>query len=187
MGEGSKINFKKYLPYIVGAVAVVVVIILLATVFTSGPKKAVKNLIKGMDKQNASKVMKSMDLKGVQAWTSGGDWGYGYDIDDFEEEDYEEFIEAYNDIDDEDLEDATEDFKDTIDDSFDEMDDDYKSYKIKVEEFKSVDELGKDLYVVKAKISMQAKPDDDDIDEIDESTVLEFVVYKNKVVSMPLF
>lgn len=189
MGEGLKNNLKKYLPYIVGVAAVVIVIILAVSLFTGGPKKAVKNFVKGMNKQKASKVMKSVDLKGIQAWTSGGEgyFSYGYDVDDFEEEDYEEFLENYADIDDKDIEEAAKEYEDSLDDNFDDMDDNYKSYKLKVEEFKSVDKLAKDLYVVKAKISVKAKPDDDDVDEIDESTVLEFVVYKNKIISMPLF
>ena len=182
MGENLKNNFKKYLPYIVGAAAVVIVIILAVSLFTGGPKKAVKNYVKGMHRQKVSKVMKSIDLKGIEAWKYYGD------LKEFEEKDYEEFIERYNEVDDEELEDAIKDYEDYIEDVFDDVDDNFKSYKYKLEKIKSVDKLGKDLFVVRAKISLEAKPedpDDDDIEEIDQASVKEFVVYKNKIVKLP--
>jgi hypothetical protein len=71
-----------------------------------------------------------------------------------------------------------------MDDSLDDWKDDYKSFKIKVDEFKEVEKLGKDLYVVKAKISIKAKPEDKDDDEIDEAEIMTFIVYKNKLISL---
>ena len=53
---------------------------------------------------------------------------------------------------------------------------------MKIEEFKSVDEIAEDLYVVKAKISIKAKPDDKDVDEIDSAGIMNFIVYKNKII-----
>ena len=178
--ETKKFDLKKYLPIIGGVVAVVLLIIILVAVFGGGPKKAVKNFVSGMNSQNASKIIKSMDFAGMAAW----ELSY-YDVDDFTEDDYDEFIEAYEDIDKDEIKDATEYMEDIMDDSFDEIDDEYKSYKIKVEEFKSKEELGKDLYAVKAKISVQAKPEDEDeTDEIDEAEIVTFVVYKNKLISL---
>jgi len=178
MGEGfkEKFNFKKYLPYVVGAVVVIAVIILLVSMFAGGPKKAVKKYISAMNKGNAEKMVKVMDFKGEKAWK------YSYDVDDFSEDDYEEFIDNYEDIDNDDIKDIKKEVEEDYEDRFDDIDDEYKSYKVKVEEFKSVDKLGKDLYVVKAKVSVKAKPEDKDEDEIDSSSVLKFVVYKNKIV-----
>ena len=172
-------DYKKYLPYAGIALAVIVVIIIIVSLI-GGPKKAVKKYVSGMNSQNAKKVVKSVDLIGSAAW------GYYYDEDDFDEDDYEDFIDDYEDYKDDyadEIEDQMDDMIDTMDDTFDDIDDEYKSYKIKIEEFKKVEKLGKDLYAVKAKVSVKAKPEDKDDDEIDESSTMTFIVYKNKVIS----
>lgn len=174
-------DYKKYLPYAGIALAVIVVLIILVSLLGGGPKKAVKGFVEGMNKQNASKILDSVDFVGMSAW------GYYYDEDDFSDEDYDEFVESYeemvDDMDKDDLKEAKEFLEETMEESFEEIDDTYKSYKMKIEKFKDVEELGKDLYAVDAKISMEAKPKDkDETDEIDESEVVTFVVYKNKVV-----
>lgn len=180
MGEGIKeklagSNIKKYLPMIGVIVAVIVVIVLLISIFGGGPKKAVKNFVKGMDKLDASKVIKSMDFAGSAAWS------YSY-MDDFDEDDYEEFLSDYEDVDPDDIEEAMEQAEEFLQESFDNIEDEYDSYKMKIEEFKDVEEIAKDLYEVKVKIAFQAVPADDDEDEIDESEIMTFIVYKNKII-----
>ncbi len=174
-------DYKKYLPYAGIAVAVIAVIIILVALLGGGPKKAVKGFVSGMNKQNASKIVKNIDFVGMSAW------GYYYDEDDFSDEDYDSFIEDYEEYEEEygkEIEDEMKDMEDSMEDSFDDIDDEYKSYKIKIEEFKKVEELGKDLYAVDAKISIEAKPEDkDETDEIDESEILTFIVYKDKLIS----
>lgn len=174
----KSINYKKYLPWAGIALAIIVVIIILVAALGGGPKKAVKNFISGMNSRNASKIVKNIDVAGMSAW------GYYYDEDDFSKDDYKEFIADYKDVDKDDIKDATKDLKDTMEESFDDMKDEYKSFKIKIEKFKDVEELGKDLYAVDAKVSMIAKPKDkDETDEIDETATVTFVVYKNKLIS----
>ena len=174
-------DYKKYLPIAAIVLAVIVVIILAVSLLGGGPKKAVKKYISGMSTGNAKKIFDSVDPIGSAVWY--------YDEDDFDEDDYEEFIEEYEEYADEyadELEEYEEEMKDMIDEMEDDYDDfinDYKSYKVKVEEFKKVEKIGKNLYVVKAKISTQAKPKDKEDDEIDESEVMTFVVYKNKIIS----
>lgn len=171
-------DYKKYLPWAGIALAVVVVIIILVAVLGGGPKKAVKAFVSGMNSKNASKIVKNIDFAGMSAW------GYSYDEDDFSKDDYKEFVADYKDVDKDEIKEETKDMKDTMEDSFDEMDDEYKSFKIKIEKFKDVKELGKDLYAVDAKISMVAKPKDkDETDEIDETETVTFIVYKNKLIS----
>jgi len=179
----KKFDFKKYLPIIGGAVAAIILVVVLISVFGGGPKKAVKKYISGMNSKNAKKVVSSIDSIGSAAW------GYQFDEDDFDEDDYEEFIESYEEYKEEaednkdEFEDEIDDMIDYMDDMLDDMDDDYKSFKIKIEEFKKVEKLGKDLYAVDAKISVKAKPEDKDDDEIDESEIMTFIVYKNKIIS----
>lgn len=173
----KKIDYKKYLPYVGIALAIIVVIIILVAALGGGPKKAVKNFVSGMNKQNVSKVVKSMDLVGSNVWS------YKYNSDDFSDDDYDEFIENYKDVDKDEIKEDTKDMESELEDDFDEIDDTYKSYKIKIDKFKEVEKLGKDLYAVDAKISVEATPKDkDETDEIDEASVVTFIVYKNKVI-----
>lgn len=174
----KSIDYKKYLPWAGIALAVIVVIIILAAALGGGPKKAVKGFISGMNSKNASKIVKNIDFAGMSAW------GWYYDEDDFSKDDYKDFTADYKDVDKDEIKDATKDLKETMEDSFDDMDDEYKSFKIKIEKFKDVEELGKDLYAVDAKISIVAKPKDkEETDEIDETETITFIVYKNKVIS----
>lgn len=175
-------DYKKYLPWAGIALAVIVVIIILAAALGGGPKKAVKNFISGMNSRNASKIVKNIDIAGMSTW------GYSYNVNKFSKEDYKEFVEEYKDavkeMEKEDLKEAEEYMEETMKDSFDEIKDEYKSYKFKIEKFKDVEKLGKDLYAVDAKVSVKAKPKDKDVtDEIDESDTVTFVIYKNKLIS----
>ncbi len=185
MEEETKVNFfekallwvKSHLAITIGIVAAVVVVIILICVLAGGgPKGAVKGFISGMNKKNAAKVIDNMDIAGAAVWS------YYYDVDDFSDDDYDEFIENYEEIDKDEIKDQEDDLETTLEDGFDSIDDNYKSYKITVEEFKSQEEIAKDLFAVKAKIAVQAKPEDDDYDEVDESNIMTFVVYKGKVI-----
>ncbi len=174
----KSINYKKYLPYAGIVFAVIVVIIILVALLGGGPKKVVKKFISGMNNKKVSKIVKNVDFAGMSAW------GY-YDEDDFSKEDYNQFIQDYKDLDKDEIKDEQEYIEDNLEDVLGEMTDDYKSYKIKVEKFKDVKKLGKDLYAVDAKISVEAKPKDkDSTDEIDESKTVTFIVYKNKLISL---
>ena len=84
---------KKYLPYVLGAIGIVVVIMLLISVFTGGPKRAVKKYIKAFNKKDAEKIVDITDFRGSEAWS------YYYDVKDFSEDDFEEFMEEYEDMD----------------------------------------------------------------------------------------
>lgn len=176
-------DYKKYLPIAAIVLAVIVVIILAVSLLGGGPKKAVKKYVSGLSTGNAKKILKSVDPIGSAVW------GWAYDEDDFDKEDYENFVEEYEEYAEEsaeyleEYEDKMEDMIDEMEDEYDDYMNDYKSYKVKIEEFKKVEKLGKDLYVVKAKISEKAVPKDKDEDEIDESDVQTFVVYKNKIIS----
>ena len=144
-----------------------------------GPKKAVKQYVSGMNKLNASKIIDSMDIVGTMAW------GY-YDVDDFTDDDYDEFLEEYEEYEDEygeEIRELLEDREDDMDEMFEEYEDEYKSFKTKIEKFKGVEKLGKDLYAVEVKISMEVKPKDKDEEEMEESITTTFVVYKDKVIS----
>lgn len=171
-------DFKKYLPIIGIVLAVIILIIILVSVLGGGPKKAVKNYVGAINKSNVSKVMKVMDLKGMYAWRSSS-----FDVKDFSDEDYDKFIEKYEDVEDSVIEAAEESQEKSIDKVFDNIKDEYKSYKVKVEKIKSSKKLGKDLYLVKAKVSIVAKPEDEEEnEEIDSAGISDFIVYKNKVI-----
>lgn len=144
-------------------------------------KLKVKKYISAMNKQNAEKVVDCFDFAGQDAWS------YWYDTDDFSEEEYIEFIEEYKSIEKEDITESKKYTVTTLTSAFAMMDMEYKNFKIKLEEIKDVTEIGKDLYAVDAKVSVYAKPvDKEETDEIDETSVMTFVVYKNKIISSDL-
>lgn len=160
-------------------VGVLVLLMVCILIFSRGPKSAVKNFANAFSKLNAKKIVNSVDLVGIEAW-------YGNDADDFDKDDYKEFVKAYKeekkDMDlKEEKEDAIEEMQDAIDDMKDEM----KSFKIKVKKFENKEKLGKDLYLVKAKISIKAESEDGD--EMSQTKSMEFVVYKNKIIDADLF
>lgn len=169
-------DLKKYLPIIGIVLAVIVLIIVLVSIFGGGPKKAVKNYLNAMSSMNASKLVNSIDFAAASAWKSS------YDVKDFSKDDYKEFVENYKDVDKDDVKAAKELAKETFEEMFDGMKDEVKSFKMKVEKVKSTEKLGKDLYAVKATVSVVAKPKDKDEDAIDETTDMTFIVYKNKVI-----
>lgn len=178
--QPKKFNYKKYLPYAAIVLAVILLVVVLVAVLGGGPKKAVKKYVRGLDKFNASKFIDSIDFAGMSAW---GDNMWSFDKNKFSEDDYNEFIEAYENFDDSNLKEIIKEKKDDLKDDFADIKNDYKKHKIKVEKFKDVKKLGKGLYVVDAKISIYQKPKDKDDKEVDESEVISFIVYKNKVIS----
>lgn len=178
--EKKSFDWKKYLPFIGIALAVILVIVLLVAIFGGGPKKAVKKYLKALNKQNATKVVDCVDMIGMDCWS------YKYN-DDFDKDDYEDFKDDYkeakDDMDKDDLKEAKDEAKDDLKDGFDNIKDTYKSYKFKVEKFKNVKKLGKSLYKVEAKVSLEAKAKDkDDDDDIDKADTAIFIVYKGKII-----
>lgn len=179
--ENVKSNFKKYLPFIGIAVAVVLVIVLLVSLLGGGPKKVVKKFMNAMNKQKVDKLVECIDFAGSDAWK------YSYDENDFSEDDYDEFIENYKDVEKDEIKEDRKDARESFESNFEEINDDYKSCKFTIKEFKSVKKLGADLYSVKAKISLVAKPKDKSDDEIDKTDTATFIVYKNKLVYSDFF
>lgn len=161
---------------VVSILAAVLVIIGLICMLSGGKAKSIKKFISGMNEKNANKIVDSIDFAGSDAWK------YSYDEDDFNEEDYKEFINDYKDVNKEDIEKSKKDAKETFKDGFDSIKDTYKSYKFKIEKIKSTKKLGKDLYAIDAKISIYAKPKDKEDKELDETKVISFIIYKGKIV-----
>ena len=174
----KKITPKQWFIYGGIAIAVLLVIIILAVALGGGPKKAVKSFISGMNERNAKKIVNSIDIAGMQAWSLG----YYKEGKSFKTKDYKEFIEEYKDVDKDDIKEYKEELIDEIKDNFEDIKDEYKTYKFKIEKFKKVNKLGDKLYSIDAKISINAKPKDKDEDELDESSTVTFVVYKSKLV-----
>ena len=87
-GNGKKL-------FLFGIIGIIIVLLVIALVFflKKGPKKAISNFVNGMNKQNSSKIIESLDFVGLRAW------GYYFDEKDFSEKDYDKFIENYEEID----------------------------------------------------------------------------------------
>lgn len=167
---------KSHLPVvIVAAVALIALILIVVLSFSSGPKSAVKDFTSAFSKLNAKKLVNSMDLVGASVWSY-------YDGDDFSKDDYNDFIDDYKeekkDID---LSEEKEEWIEDLEEGFEEVEDEVKNFKIKIEKFKDVEKLGKNLYAVEARINLIAKAKDSD-DDLDEVKDVVFIVYKNKII-----
>ncbi len=171
--RSKKINFKKCI-LVIGII--VLIIVILVAIFGGGPKKVIKQYVSGMNKQDTSKIIESMDFTGESAWEF-------YDKDNFSEDNYNTFINDYGNVDENEIKDEKDYWEEIMNSSFDNIKDEYESYKLKIEKFKAVDKLGKNLYAVDVEISIIAKPKDNDDNEIDETETVTFIVYKNKIIS----
>ncbi len=178
--ETKKFNFKKYFP-IIGIAAIVIIIILIFTsIFGGGPKNTVKKYISGINRGSAKKIVKSLDFVGAAAW------GYSYDEDEFDKDDYKEFIEDYKEYKKEakenkkDFEDEMDEMIDEIDEILDEINDESKSYKIEIESFKNIEKLGKDLYTVTTILGLERELENKDKEF--EAEVVTFIIYKDKII-----
>lgn len=183
IAEGlKKFDFKKWGPIIGGAIAIIIILAVVISTFFGGPEKAVKNYISAINSKNAKKLVKCIDLIGQEAWKKL----YIYDVSDFTEDDYDEFIKNYKEIekdtDKDELNKKTDKAIDSMDDTFDDINDEYKTFSMTINKVKSVDKIGNDLYAVKTRINIKVVPKDDDDDETDETKTITFVVYKNKLI-----
>ena len=170
-----KFDFKKYLPLACIVVAVIAVIAVLIALFSGGPKKAVKKYVKAFNSLDAKKVINCIDIAGMSA-------GYGIDSDDFTDEDYKEFKEAYKEVSKDDIKEAKEYMTDALEDTFKEIKEEAKSYKVKIKKFKDVKKINKDLYEVTTELNIKGVPKDEDEDEVDETEEATFIVYKGKII-----
>lgn len=164
---GTAIEWVKTHVKVVAIIAVVIVVALLVLGFlTGGPKRAVKSYISAMNKANDKKILKTMDVKGVIAWSRCGGKA-------------SKFLDEYEDIED----DEVDEYKETLESTCEKMCDslkDYDKYSIKIKQIKEVEKEDKGLYKVKAKVEVKYKDDDDESESTDTMT---FYVYKGKIVS----
>ena len=184
--EEKKSKPIKNILFILIPILIIVFITVLIFSLIPNPAKTVKNFVNGYNNLNAEKVVKQMDYIGMSAFP------YSYS-DDFEQEDYDEFLESYDKIEKKNAEDKDynhddelEEIIDTLDSSFYDLKKDMKKFKIKLEEIKSSEKLFDDLYLVKAKISLLSVPKDDSDEEVDSSEIMSFYIYNNKIVKSDL-
>ncbi len=151
---------------IVAIIAAVIVVVALVMGFLTGkPKKAVKSYISGLNKADEKKILKTIDVKGMLAWSNCSGKA-------------SKFLDSYDDVDDDDI----DEYKETLEKSYESVCDhlkDYDKYSIKVKEIKEVEKEDKGLYKVKAKIEVKYKDDDD---EREDTETMTFYVYKGKIV-----
>lgn len=156
----EKRNFNKYIAIIAIVLVIAALIVVLLSVFNKEDKKEkfeegeeckiVRNFISAMNNKNSSEAEICMDFTGTEAW------GY-HTIRNFSEDDYSEFINDYENAKGYEVQQEREYFKMNLEKQLN------KVSKIEVNEMKSVDKLGKDLYVVEAEIYLQkiSKKEDD--------------------------
>lgn len=169
-----KANKKTSIIALIVIIAIIIAIVLAGCISKnknkkdeSGPEAAVKGYISGMSNLDSEKMLKYYDAQGAVAWTDcSGNTA--------------EFKDVYDDVEKDDIEYAEESIENSL-----EYYKDYKSFSMKVDDIKSVneDEDCKNLYKVKTKVTITTKYDEDY--EEDESTeTITFVVYEDKVIAM---
>lgn len=175
--EGFKI--KKYFP-IIGIVITVIVILFIISIIGGGQARLLKKLSKGVSKQDTDAILDMIDFTGMQAWYAEDI----YDTNEFDDGDYEDFIDAYKDVKKSNSREIRSEVKDVLKEALEILDDEYKSIKVKVKKVNSAKKLGKDLYAINAKIEIKAKAKDKNIDDIEVSATAKIVIYQNKFIGI---
>lgn len=173
-------KLKKYFPIIGIVIAVIVVLFVLVSIMGGGQVKLLKKLSKGVSKQDVDTILDMIDFTGLQAWYADDI----YDTNDFDDGDYDDFIEAYKDVKKSDSREIKSEVRDTLKEILEMADDEYKSVKVKIKKVNSAKKLGKDLYAINTKIEITAKAKDKNIDDIQVSATVKIVIYKDKFIGI---
>lgn len=150
--------------------AVIIVAIIVISFILGGDKRLIKSYVSAINKADAEKALKCMDMKGVLAAASA-----------FGDED--EFVDKYEEIEDEDeddLEDAIKEMEKSFEDSIEDREDNYKKYKVKFKKIKDKEKIDDDFYIVKAVVKLDTENEDGD--KTDSEKTLDFWIYKGKIV-----
>lgn len=173
-------KLKKYLPIIGIVIAVIVLLFILISIIGGGQIKLLKKLSKGVSKQDVDTILDMIDFTGLQAWYADDI----YDTNDFDDGDYDDFIEAYKDVKKSDSKELKSEVRDALKEVLEMADDEYKSVKVKIKKVNSAKKLGKDLYAINAKIEITAKAKDKNIDDIQISATAKIVIYQDKFIGI---
>lgn len=176
----EKTGLKKYLPIIIGVVVAVVVIILLVSLLGGGKAKPVSQYFKAVNGQKADKAIEAWDYTGVIAWGKLKDT----DIEDFGDDDYEDFIDNYEKVKSDQAKDRKKSDKESLEEAFEDIEDELDSYKIKVGKVVESKKLGKDLVAIRVKLETKSVEKDTEWGAKSESSsIATYVLYKNKIIS----
>lgn len=173
-------KLKKYLPIIGIVIAVIVVLFILISIIGGEQIKLLKKLSKGVSKQDVDTILDMIDFTGLQAWYEDDI----YDTNDFDDGDYDDFIEAYKDVKKSDSRELKSEVRDALKEVLEMADDEYKSVKVKIKKINSAKKLGKDLYAINVKIEITAKAKDKNIDDIQISATAKIVIYQDKFIGI---
>lgn len=173
-------KFKKYLPIVGIAIAVIAVLAILTSIVGGKQVKLLKKLSKGVSKQEVDTILDMVDFTGMLAWYADDI----YDTNDFDDGDYDDFIEAYKDVKKSDSREVKSEVRDALKEVLEMADDEYKSVKVKVKKVNSAKKLGKDLYAINAKIEITAKAKDKNIDDIQVSATAKIIIYQDKFIGI---
>lgn len=169
-------------------VAAIIVGILLAGMFTKGgeeaeetkkvdletPKIAVEQYLGTFTKKDAAQLMNMCDYVGSTAWKKS------YDIDNFTEADYNEFVTKYNSIDPESVTESKENDQSMYERQFEKIKEIYSVYELKVKEFKDVKCLGDKLYAVTVDITEKAEAATETAYDFEDQSTATYIIFNGK-------
>ena len=167
---------KKWIILVISIIAIIFigVIIVLFLNFKESPKKVIEQVITAYNKQDVDAIIECLDFAGADSWY--------YDEEDFSEDDYNNFIEWYKEYSESDINEDKIEIRESLKNDFNNMNEMYKQIKLEIDDFKKVEEIGNNLYVIKAVISGTTVSNNEKEEEEIEAILETFIVYKNKII-----
>lgn len=188
MNEENK-KMKKIMPIII--IAILVIAIIIIPVFLGGKKsdntaepatpekqaeQSARDFIDAFNTYDAEKLVASMDMAGSLAW------GYLYGETKLTEEEYNNFVSAYEAVSAEEAAASNTTMKMIYEQSFKEIKSKYSEYSMNIDKVEETKKIGDDLYGITIQRTTKGKKSDETQEEINETDTVTFIIYKNKVI-----
>ena len=166
---------KKRIMIVISIIVIILigVIIALFLNFKESPKKVIKQFITAYNKQDVDAIIDCLDFAGADSWY--------YDEEDFSEDDYNDFIEWYKEYSESDINEDKIEIRESLKNRFNDTNEMYKQIKLEIDDFKKVEEIGNNLYVIKVVIFGTTISHDENEEEL-EAILETFIVYNNKII-----
>lgn len=138
------------------------------------PKIVVEQYLSAFSKKDAAQLMNMCDYVGTTAWKKS------YNINNFTEANYNEFLTKYNSIDPESIKESKEDDQYMYEKQFEKIKEIYSVYEQKAKEFKDIKYLGDKLYAVTVEITERAEAANNIAYDFEDQSTITYIIFNNK-------
>ena len=161
---------KKWIMLVISIIVIIFIgfIIVLFLNSKESPKKVIEQFITAYNKQDVDAIIECIDFAGADSWY--------YDEENFSEDDYSDFIEECKEYSESDINEDKIEIREYLNEDFSDMNEMYKQIKLEIDDFKTVEEIGNNLYTIKVVISGTTISNDENKKET-ESTLETFKVH----------